>query len=491
MNKTKGEFVQTNIYAITDSHQESRNLGLLLSGIYNFEKDNKTPFLVLDAGDLFKGIYDKNLSVNAYIKLKQLLPNAQILITVGNNDFGFTKQDFEFLKQTIRKFEQAGINVVCSNIIEIKTGQNANWVNQYKILKINGQKFLITGFCLNNSCAKNFGYNMLSPQEGLTKLLGKITEPYDKILLLNHHWLTESEKLYQFAKSQNINIDLIIGGHEHSPMHPDYTNNIYYPLSFARAMYKIDFDTKVEKVENIKVENLSFIPDIEQPIVEYENKTCLTKVLSKRLLNLPKTYSEACPLGTFISDKMKEVGHTDIAFHSTGFTMYSLKTCESKTITKYDLMKVMCASSTLEKIEITTEQLLKVFENAGSLRMYNDRGNARFLQCSQNVKITGKGNEKDKTYKIVQIEINGEKLLNENSEPIDKNRIFTCTIDPYIGSGEQNFEILKDIPKTKVLTEDGTPIKINDLFYNSVICENKNPKLIAPTEYPSYVWTDI
>ena len=131
--------MQTNIYAITDSHQESRNLGLLLSGIYNFEKGNKTPFLVLDAGDLFKGIYDKNLSVNAYIKLKQLLPNAQILITVGNNDFGFTKQDFEFLKQTIQKFEQAGINVVCSNIIEIKTGQNANWVNQYKILEINRQ----------------------------------------------------------------------------------------------------------------------------------------------------------------------------------------------------------------------------------------------------------------------------------------------------------------------------------------------------------------
>lgn len=483
--------MNTNIYAITDSHQESRNLGLLLSGIYKFEKDNSSPFLILDAGDLFKGIYDKNLSVNAYIKLKQLLPNAQIFITVGNNDFGFSKPDFEFLKQTILKFEQAGINVVCSNILDIETEQNATWVNQYKIIEINGQRILITGFCLNNSCAKKFGYCMLSPQDGLTKLLAKIKEPYDKLIILNHHWLTESEKLYTFAQSQDIKIDLIIGGHEHSPMPPDFQNNIYYPLSFARGMYKIDFGKKVGKVEEIKVENLSFISEIEKPILEYENETNLTKVLSKRFLNLPKKYSEACPLGTFISDKMKEAGNTDIAFHSTGFTMYSLRTCDSKTITKYDLMKVICAASTIEKIEITTEQLLKVFENAGSLRMYKDRGNARFLQCSQNVKILGKGNIQDKTYKIIQIEINSEKLLNEKSEPIDRNRIFTCTIDPYIGSGEQNFEVLKNIPKTKVTDKKNNPIKINDLFYNSVICENQNCKLNRPLDYPSFVWADI
>ena len=105
-----------NIYAITDSHQESRNLSRLLSGIYNDRKDSDEPFLVLDGGDLFKGIYDKNLSVNAYLKLKELLPQAQIFITLGNNDFGFKKADFEYLKNTIEKFENAGINVVCANI---------------------------------------------------------------------------------------------------------------------------------------------------------------------------------------------------------------------------------------------------------------------------------------------------------------------------------------------------------------------------------------
>ena len=76
-----------NIYAITDSHQESRNLSRLLSGIYNFEYKKSSPFLILDAGDLFKGIYKKDLSVNAYLKIKKLLPQSEIFITLGNNDF--------------------------------------------------------------------------------------------------------------------------------------------------------------------------------------------------------------------------------------------------------------------------------------------------------------------------------------------------------------------------------------------------------------------
>ena len=66
-----------NIYAITDSHQESRNLSRLLSGIYNFEYKKSSPFLILDAGDLFKGIYKKDLSVNAYLKIKKLVSIQQ------------------------------------------------------------------------------------------------------------------------------------------------------------------------------------------------------------------------------------------------------------------------------------------------------------------------------------------------------------------------------------------------------------------------------
>lgn len=480
--------MNTRIYALTDSHQESNNLSHLLSGIYTFEKDKDEPFLILDSGDLFKGIYDKNLSVNAYLKMKELLPQAQIFITLGNNDFGFKKEDFEYLKSTINKFEQAGINIICSNLKDLKTSKYTDWISRYKMLKINNQKFLITGFCVNNSCVKKFNLELTPPEETFEALIKGINEPYDKIIVLNHNWYTYSKALKDFATSKGVSIDLIIGGHEHSPIKPDYENNIFYPLAFARTLYSMNIDKTINDIKEIPTEKLDYIQKFKQPIIEYEEKTQLKKPLAKRVLDLTKKYSEPCPLGTFISDTMQKVGQTDIAFHSTGFTMYPLRLEDSNVITKYDLERVMCATSTIEKIDISVEQLKKVFENATLNRMYKSQGNSKFVQCSHNITVTGKGNSKDKTYKILQIEINGEKLLDENQNPIDKKRTFSCTIDPYIGTGEQGFEVLKDIPKTKIL-ENGNEIKMNELFYKTIINAEKEYK--NSTTYPSFQLIDV
>lgn len=481
--------MNTRIYALTDSHQESNNLSHLLSGIYTFEKDKNKPFLILDSGDLFKGIYDKNLSVNAYLKIKELLPQAQIFITLGNNDFGFNKIDFEYLKSTINKFEQSGINIICSNLKDSKTSNYVNWISRYKILEINKQKFLITGFCVNNSCVKKFNLELTPPEETFESLIKDIKEPYDKIILLNHHWYTYSKALKDFALSKGINIDLIIGGHEHSPIKPDYDNNIFYPLAFARTLYSMNINTTINEIREIQIDELDYVQEFKHPIVEYEEKTQLKKPLAKRVLDLTKKYSEPCPLGTFISDTMQKVGQTDIAFHSTGFTMYPLRLEDSDVITRYDLERVMCVTtSTIEKIDISVEQLKKVFENATLNRMYKSQGNSRFVQCSHNITITGKGNSENKTYKILQIEINGEKLLDETQNPIDKTRTFSCTIDPYIGAGEQGFEVLKNLPKTKIL-ENGKEIKMNELFYKTIINAEKEYK--NSSKYPSFKLIDM
>lgn len=479
----------TRIYALTDSHQESSNLSKLLSGIYNFEKDNNEPFLILDCGDLFKGIYDRDLSVNAYLKIKELLPNAQIFMTSGNNDFGFTKESFEYFKSTVKKFNDAGIRFVCANIFENKTGLPADWISQYKILKINGQKILITGFCVNNSCAKRFGYGLKSPEECFEKLLNSIDEnSYDKIVVLNHHWYAYSKSLKDFAKRIGKNIDLIIGGHEHSKIMPDFENNIFYPLAFARTVYRMELNNDITNVEEFSLNDVSFIPELESPIKDYEYKTNLKKPLAKRVLDLTKCYSDPCPLGTFISDCMKEVGKTDIAFHSTGFTMYSLRLDDGDFITMYDLQRVICANSEIEKIEIDTAQLKEVFENATKNRMYRNQGNSRFVQCSRNIAITGVGNPKNKTYKILQININGEDLLDKNQEPINPKKIFTCTIDSYIGVGEQGFEVLKNIPKTKILYNNKS-VALNELFYNKII--NAENFYTSGSMYPSFKLTDL
>lgn len=477
----------TNIYAITDSHQEARNLSGLLSGVYSFEKNNNKPFILLDCGDLFKGIYDKNLCIDTYIEFKNKLPNANIFITLGNNDFGFNQDNFEYLKQTIKSFESNGIHFVCANLKESGTKSYSNLVQRYKILEINDEKILITGFCLNTSVMKNFGLEFEDAKISILNLLESIDEKYDRIFVLNHHWYPYSKELYEFCKTKGIKIDLIIGGHEHSRIEPDYERNIYYPLSFARSLYKMNLNN-IEQIKEYSVSDFEVIPEFEEKIHKYEKETHLFEPIAKRVLNLVKWYSEPCALGTFISDNMKRVGQTDIAFHSTGFTMYSLKTGESNIITKYDFEKVICASTPIVKIKINTQQLKEVFENATLKRMYKNNGNSRFLQCSGNIRITGKGNPDDKTYKIMQIEINGEKLLDQNQNPINKTREFSCTIDEFISKGEQGYSVLKDIKSEKIL-KNGKAVQMNQLLLDSL--KLAQDKYLPNSEYPHFELIDL
>lgn len=481
--------METRIYALTDSHQECRNLSAILSGIYNFEKDNTEPFLILDGGDLFKGVYDKNLSVNAYLKIKELLPQANIFLTLGNNDFGFKKEDFEYLKSTVKKFESVGIHFVCANLYETKTDKTAAFLPQYKVIKINGQKILISGFCVNNSCCQKFGYTLKPLCDSYKNLIESIKEEYDKIIILCHHWYPYSKELQEYSKTIGAEINLIIGGHEHSPIPADFERNIFYPLSFARSLYKMKLTKKIENIEQIPLSNFHTIEKLEKPLKIYENKTKLHKPIIKRVLNLTKKYSDPCPLGTFISDNMKELGKTDIAFHSTGFTMYNLSLEDSPYITKYDLDKVICqGSSHICTVELSVDEIKKIFENATKFRMYKNRGNSRFLQCSKNISITGLADNENKTYKILQINIDGENLLDENQNPIDNNRKYSCTLDSYIANGEQGFDILRNLEKKPILNQE-KPISLNTLLYNALRqAEKRN---YPSGQYPSFKLIDI
>ncbi len=480
--------MDVNIYALTDSHQESRNLSTLLSYIAQKESNSNQPFVVLDAGDLFKGIYDRELSVNAYLKLKELCRHAQIFLTLGNNDFGFGQDDFDFLKKTIKRFENARITFVCANLKNLSTGEYSKLVPRYKILNINNRKILITGFCLNTSIIKRFGYEFEPAPESLKNLVQTINEDYDDIIVLNHHWYSYSKELKEFAANNGISIKLIIGGHEHSLIVPDYDNNIFYPLAFARTLYTMQLSDKITNIVQISVSELKITQEFEIPIREYENKTELFKPIAKRVLNLYKWYSEPCALGTFISDNMKRIANTEIAFHSTGFTMYPLKTDSGDVITKYDFERVICASTPVVKVKINAVQLKEVFENATMKRMYKNNGNSRFLQCSQNITITGHGNPEDNTYKILQIEIDGQKLLDSDTIPIDSERTYTCAIDSFIASGEQGYTVLKNLPQMPVI-QNGKEVHLNTLLLESLkLAQYKYP---PKTEYPAFILCDI
>ena len=97
------------VFALTDSHQETRKLCRLFSKIIEKAPTGGKNTLICDCGDLFKGIYDKELSIESYEILRRQLPEAKIVLALGNNDFGFNLDSFKFLQTASRRLDRKSV----------------------------------------------------------------------------------------------------------------------------------------------------------------------------------------------------------------------------------------------------------------------------------------------------------------------------------------------------------------------------------------------
>lgn len=484
----------TRIYAITDSHQQTRDKCALLSKIIEDAKENQN-VLALDCGDLFKGIYPKELEVESYIAVKKMLPNLEIVINIGNNDPGYDKEGFEYFKKSMKQLTSAGIHVISANIWDKNTNQTIEGVKPYVVINRNGDRILVTGFCINNLTQTTYGVRSEDPKKVLESLKQTIlNEEPDGLIIMNHDWFTKSEELTNFAKEQGLNVDLLIGGHEHDEFAPNQEQKIFYPHAFNQSMYKFDMvmsngTNRLNNIELYKNKNLNIEPSLEKNVSKAEKETKLSEEIVPSVMNFTKDYSNPCSLGTFLADAMRDTADTDIGFFSTGYLMAPLVYKPGEMLTRYDLKKTMTATSPIEKITITPKILKQVFENALTNRMVEDKGNAKFLQCSNNIKLVGIGNSITKTYKLKQIFVDNKPLLDEKTgEALEPERPITCAIDWYIGSGGQEFTMLKNIPKKRNIYK-GEIISITDLFEKAL--KNAAKENTGNAEYPQFEVVDL
>lgn len=474
----------TRIFATTDPHQETRKECAFLSLAAQEAKRNDN-ILFLNAGDLFKGIYPKEIEVESYLEFKKSAPNVEVVIALGNNDFGFDKNGLDFLQKTARKFGNKGIHLVCANVFDKETGKRPDWIKPYKVIERDGDRIMVTGFCLD--CINNtaHGVKAVDSKEVLKELKKDIKkEKPEALIILNHDWLSKSSELADFAKEQGIKVDLMVGGHEHDRLPPVSAKRIYYPHAFANTMYKMDMDiqdgiNRLKNVELIENNNLDVSPVFEKALKVSEKKTGLLDPVAPYVLNLTKKYSEPCALGSFTADAMKNAAKTDVAFFSTGFLMAPKPYNEGKTITNYDFKRTIIADSQLQKVELTADELKEVFTNA---QMNIKNSNAKFLQASNNLMIIG--DEKDKRFNISQIYLDNKPLFDsETGKAINPNQKISCAIDPFIANGGQGFDTLKNADK-KPLTKMLQPLRINDVLMNAL--KEAPDKYKKGDEYPHF-----
>ncbi len=468
----------TDIYSITDSHQDTRKTRTLLSKVVKEAKKNNN-VLLLNCGDMFKGIYPKELEADSFVKAKDMAPGLEIVTTLGNNDFGFSEENLNYLISTLKRFAQKGIKTVSANIFDKKSGQRPDWLKPYTIVERDGDKNFITGFCINNINTEALSITPVNQEDVIEEIKSYIEkEKPDNVIFLNHDYLKSSKKLADKAQKAGIHIDAMIGGHDHKPDgHLHFDERIYYPPPFSEAALHFEIDKKGDskKIKNLKMlpyEEVKIEDSMLEGLKEYEQKEGLLNPLAPCRINFTKKYSDPCSLGSFLADEIKYKTDSDICIYSTGLLVKPLPYGE-KPITNYDFKKTMMAHLPIQKVELTPQELKNIFEHSLKMRTMDISGNSKFLQASSNIKIQGICDKTAQKYTVTQIHINGIPVLgNKNISKI------VCAIDEYIGKGGQGYKILADKEKQNTkLTID------NALKHALTVTAMDYPK---GSLYPSY-----
>lgn len=494
----------TAIRAVTDSHQEARLESEFLSKIAQDAKKQNN-ILLLNGGDLFGGVYSRDLMRDIYITFKRKNPNVEVVFTIGNNDPISSKDKFlpinlsdnrssiDFFFDTIKEFEANGIKVVCSNLRDRNTGENPCWIKPYTIVERDGDRISITGFCINRLPSDALDINVISHKKAFDDLVKDIDkEKPDSIVVLNHDYLDTAKSLIEYAKQKGVKIDLIIDGHDHNNLPSIPELNIYNPKTFSKSMLEMDLiiKDKVGKIMNVREvesKDLPILKEIDSLIEQYEKDSGILNKVAPYVLNLPKTYEEPGELGTFIADGIKKFSDADVAFFASNAVRVPLFYKEGKNILNYDIRKTITFDSTVQIAEFTPSELRDILMTAFENRLKLGEQNARFLQCSSNVKIVGEGRLSDKSYKIKQIYLNNSPLFDEEGIPINKDMKILCAFDSFIPTDGRS-SILMSADKKDVIV-DGRKLRLDEVLRRQLV--SAVGKYKKGTTYPKYQLEEI
>ena len=500
-NVTKPNFKGTTaIRAVTDSHQEARLESTFLSKVAEDAKKQNN-ILLLNCGDLFCGVYSRDLMSDLYLRFKKENPNVEVVMTIGNNDPISSKDKYapkdptdvrngiQFFKDSIKQFEENGINVVCANVLDKETGKCPDWVKPYTIVERDGDRIFVTGFCIDRLPNKALNIDVIKQTSALDTLKRTIEEEKpDSIIILNHDYSDTSKALFDYAKDKGIKIDLIVGGHDHDNPKSEPEINLYSPQCFSKSMFEMDLQIKdnvrrLINVNEVSSDSLSISPEYESLLKEYEQQSGILDKVAPHVLNLPKFYAHPGSLGTFIADGIKDMSGVDAAFFASNVVKVPLYYQDGADILNYDTRKIITFDSTVQKAELTVDEFKEALTSAFENRIKLGEQNARFLQCSSNIKIVGEGNSQDKSYFIKQIYLNGEELLDDQGNAIDKLRKLSCAFDNYIPTDGRS-QALSTAAKTDVIV-DGKKLRIDEVLKHQL--QSAEGKYEKGTTYPKYV----
>ncbi|WP_204517855.1 bifunctional metallophosphatase/5'-nucleotidase [Brevibacillus fulvus] len=405
--------------------------------IKQWRAENKN-FLLLDAGDTFQG----TVFVNQF-KGESILPILNALdydvMTAGNHEFDFGYE------QLLKLRDQLQYPIINANVYKL---DGTNLLVPTYSAEIGGQKFAFLGFVTEETAVLTHpdnvkGLTFKSPVEVAKALVPELKKQADHVVVVSHVGIDVDREI-----AKNVNgIDLIVGGHSHTPLRtPELVNGTYivqdweYGKSLGRAdLYYYGKELVgfsgglLEYDEAVKAD-----PEIEQMVKEIVAKVdeAMNVVIAKTETDLDGdrelVRKQETNIGDFIADVLLKrtqsiAGHeADLAITNSGGIRTQIKAGD---ITKKDLYSLVPFPNTLVVIEATGEEIKQALENGVS---QIEQGAGRFPQVS-GLSFTFDP-KKPVGQRVVEVKVGGQ--------PLDLKKTYKVATNDFMAVGGDGYETL-------------------------------------------------
>ncbi len=216
------------VYFTNDVHghifSESGRVGAAV--LSNYLKGRKKPYLLLDAGDIFQGTPESDLT-NGEVCVRTMNELGYQAATVGNHEFD---KGQERLKKLI---DMANFPFLGANVIDTATKETVEWLKPYDIFEIKGVKIAVLGLTTSSMQFISMpesrkGLEFSDEAETAKKYLPEIRKKADVVIALTHIGLARKGEFRDdvYLAKNAAGIDVILGGHTHTRLYrPIYAGN--------------------------------------------------------------------------------------------------------------------------------------------------------------------------------------------------------------------------------------------------------------------------
>jgi len=391
----------------------------------------------------------------------------------GNHEFDIT------LAELVARMKESKFTWLGANVVDTTTKKIFADTPPYIIRDIGGVKIGIIGLLLPETKETSSMDKSLAVTDFCTTAKKLVKEMRSKkkvnaVIGLTHMFMWQDKQLAKCA-----DLDLILGGHEHSLLQSSSNGTpIFKMTADARELgkFNLNFDAKTKRLESLDWEIIPVTDDIADapefaPI--FEKYRPLLEALSVRvgatsvvLDALSKSArTRETNIGNFIADEYRKAVFADIGLVNGGSIRADL-TYQPGVLTKRDVLSILPFNNPIVKVEVTGKLLKQLLEHSVARSSPNeDAEPGRFLQ------VAGMRYEYDVSKpagsRVVSIAVDGRPVA-------DDARYAIATTD-FLVSGGDGYVMFKD---AKRLTETATAPKDSEVFEAAI--KNSPNSTIGP-----------